>query len=90
MGNLKMSEMITEQRIRENEVNQIRAVVHERNVYRKLLEECLFNFNQLENIHIMNSNGMTTNKLAAKIKQTFKKYDNPWDLPYIKHVKLKI
>lgn len=78
---LKKSMMITEEQIQENMFNQTRAVVHERNVYRKLLDECRFNLNQLENIHIINSNGMTTHRLATKIEQTFEKYDNPWNLP---------
>ena len=70
-----MSELITEQRILELMHKQISSEVHERNVYRKLLEECLFTFEQLENNIMHNSNNVDTKKIAKKIEQTFNKYD---------------
>ena len=70
-----MPKMITEQRIQENMFNQIRAEVHERNEYRRLLEECLFSLNQLKNMHNENNINITTHKLTTKIETLFQKYE---------------
>ena len=75
-----MPKMITEQQIQENMFNQIKAEVHERNEYRKLLEECLIILNQLKNTHNENSIGMTSHKLATKIEVLFEKKDKYFDL----------
>lgn len=74
-----MPKMITEQQIQENMFNQIKAEVHERNEYRKLLEECLIILNQLKNTHNENSIRLTSHKLATEIKMLFEKNDKHLD-----------
>jgi hypothetical protein len=51
---------------------QIHGIVKERNLYRCLLDECLFALNALPMHNIADGNGGNTYKLAAKIEQAFR------------------
>jgi len=51
---------------------QIRGIVKERNLYRHLLDECLFALNTLPMQKTADGNGGNTYKLAAKIEQAFR------------------
>ena len=51
---------------------QIQGLVRERNLYRQLLDECLYAFNFLPMQRTGDGGGGNTYKLASKIEKAFK------------------
>ena len=54
---------------------QIQGLVAERNLYRQLLDECLFAFNFMPSHRIADGDGGSTYKIASKIESAFKSND---------------
>ena len=64
------SEALTKEKA-EVDVKQLRGIVHERNVYRGLLNECLLAFNYMTNSRIGEGKGKSSYELASKIEAAF-------------------
>ena len=55
---------------------QIRGIIKERNLYRRLLDECLFALNTLHRQKFADGNGGDTYKLASRIEKAFRDMDS--------------
>ena len=60
---------------RQCDSRQIRGLIKERNVYRRLLDECLYLLNNLPNRRISDGSRRTTYNLASDIEKAFRYFE---------------